>query len=408
MRFIPRIKLNGRRAAEEQITQEISSLIHGKSVRPYPLSVTETAKLLGVCRGTVYNYLKRIRGNELEKTNTGRYKLPKIPLEKQFRQFNKFHEITSDPLVAEWMDDLITRKGGEPLKRWKTRMRCLESVCNTCHIHPSDLLVSQRNTEKILRNYAQLASQGKYYRSNTGRKASGVRHVMYHRVQAVRDFSGFYGMTWRRGVGGIMSQKVVSHGQYADTRLTSDELEKTDSFIKERWGLDSDIYRWFWIGIESCARFEALYNMTLDYTTHINPKTGKTVYVMSVFESKTEHIRGGKWFKYITRTDTQKSIDLLRQRGGQRIHGADINRTEFKKMVSKSLAEIFTHLGKTNPYFFHHPTHSLRHIGAQYWLAKKDYNYGLVAEIGGWHTIDELKKSYGMIPPEKILEIIEN
>lgn len=72
MRFIPRIKLNSRRASEEQITQEISSLIHGKSVRPYPLSVTETAKLLGVCRGTVYNYLKRIRDNSLLQTESGR------------------------------------------------------------------------------------------------------------------------------------------------------------------------------------------------------------------------------------------------------------------------------------------------------------------------------------------------
>jgi len=31
--------------------------------------------------------------------------------------------------------------------------------------------------------------------------------------------------------------------------------------------------------------------------------------------------------------------------------------------------------------------------------------YGGVKEIGG-NKIDELKKSYGMIPPEKILEII--
>jgi len=100
----------------------------------------------------------------LEKSRTGHFKLPKIPQEKQFRLFNKYHEITSDPLVAEWQDDLITRKGGEPLKRWKTRIRSLESVCNTCHIHPSDLLASQRNTEKILRQYAQLCKQGKEVR----------------------------------------------------------------------------------------------------------------------------------------------------------------------------------------------------------------------------------------------------
>ena len=52
-------------------------------------------------------------------------------------------------------------------------------------------------------------------------------------------------------------------------------------------------------------------------------------------------------------------------------------------------------------------THALRHLGAHYWLSKTNYNYGIIAEVGGWHTIDELKKSYGQIPPEKILEIIK-
>ena len=111
------MRINGKRSSEEKITQEITKLVHGNGYRPYPLSVTETAKLLGVCRSTVYNYLKRMQS--LEKSRTGHFKLPKIPQEKQFRLFNKYHEITSDPLVAEWQDDLITRKGGEPLKRWK-------------------------------------------------------------------------------------------------------------------------------------------------------------------------------------------------------------------------------------------------------------------------------------------------
>ena len=403
MTFVPRMRINGKRSSEEKITLEITKLLHGNGYRPYPLSVTETAKLLGVCRSTVYNYLKRIQS--LEKSRTGRFKFPKIPQEKQFRLFNKYHEITSDPLVAEWQDDLITRKGGEPLKRWKTRIRSLESVCNTCHIHPSDLLASQRNTEKILRQFAQLCKQGKEIRDSRGLKANGIKHVIYTRVQAVRDFCGFYAITWRRGVGGIMSQKVVCHGQYADTRLSPDELERADSFIKEQWGLDSDIYRWFWIGIESCARFEALYNMTLDYTVHTNIKN--TTYVMTVFESKTEHLRGGKWYKYITRMDTQKSIDMQKARGEKRIHSSNLTKDKFKDEIANALRMVFKHIGKTHHYFFHHPTHALRHIGAQYWLAKKDFNYGLVAEIGGWHTIDELKKSYGMIPPEKILEIIE-
>lgn len=71
------------------------------------------------------------------------------------------------------------------------------------------------------------------------------------------------------------------------------------------------------------------------------------------------------------------------------------------------MREIYAFLGKTE-YFDSHPTHALRHIGEHYWLAKNDYNYGLVAMVGGWNTIDELRKSYGEMPPEKVLEMMEN
>ena len=179
------------------------------------------------------------------------------------RCFNKAHGITADPLIGEWIEDLITRKGGEPLKKWKSRVTAVESVCKVCDVKPADLLVSKRNTEKILREFAQI-SQQKDIRNPYGEKIHGVKYIVYTRVQGVRDFCGFHGMIWRRGVGGIMSQRAVGHGMFADIRFTKEELEKADSFIKEKWGIDSDVYRWFWIGIESCARFGALYNMKND------------------------------------------------------------------------------------------------------------------------------------------------
>ena len=73
MRFVPRICLRGKRSSEEQIAQEISDLLYGKSARPYPLSVSETARLLGVCRSTVYSYLKRMQ--RIEKSHSGRFRL---------------------------------------------------------------------------------------------------------------------------------------------------------------------------------------------------------------------------------------------------------------------------------------------------------------------------------------------
>lgn len=403
-----RVRVNGRRITREHLLQEITELLQGTSQRrPYPLTVTEVAKLLNTTRQTIYNYIKHSKENSIPRLENGKLFLPKSS-DRIFRQFNKYHKITQDPLVSEWMDDLLTRRSGSPLASWNTRLRSLEVVCNSCRIHPSDLLVSNKTTEKILRQYAQLCKQGKDYKNKQGiRNRNDVTCVIYIRAQGVRDFCGFYGMTWRRGIKGVMSQKIPNHGKYSDLRFSNDDFEKADSFIKERWGLDSDIYRWFWIGIESCARFGALYTMPLDYTKHTNPKTNKTTYIMTAYESKTKDIRGGKWYKYITRHDTQQSIDLLKQRGGTRIIESKKLLHEFKKEISSQLIEIYKHLEKSNGYFLRRHTHVLRHIGAHYWLSKKDYNYGLVSEIGGWNTMDELKKSYGLIPPERILEIIE-
>jgi len=126
---------------------------------------------------------------------------------------------------------------------------------------------------------------------------------------------------------------------------------------------------------------------------------------MTAFETKTKYIRGGKWLKYITRKDTQKSIDLLKQSGKNRIYESNLPAYIFKEMISGQLKQVYHHLGK-GEYFQNRPNHALRHIGAHYWLSKTDYNFGLIAEVGGWNTMDELKKSYGHIPPEKILEMI--
>jgi len=40
------MRLNGRKTSEIQIVQEISDMIHGTGSRPYPIPVTEVAKML--------------------------------------------------------------------------------------------------------------------------------------------------------------------------------------------------------------------------------------------------------------------------------------------------------------------------------------------------------------------------
>jgi len=404
--IIPRVKLYGKKAPQEKIAQEIRDLLEGNSSRPYPLTIAEIAKVLGVCRQTVYNYINRLsKEKSIPRLSSGHFFLTQTP-EKEFRAFNKHHKITGDQLVSEWMDDLLTRKQGNPVKSWKYRLSSIEVVCNTCKVKPRDLILSRKTTEKIMRSFAKHYQNNNVKQCTRGKKNSGMNTAVYSRVQAVRDFCAFYDITWKKGTTGIMSQKVPGHGKYADIRFTEEEFSRADSFIKEKWGLDSDIYRWFWIGVESCARFNALFQMENNYTVQ-KTSTGKTIYIMSVHETKTDHIRGGKWTKYISRADTQKSLDLLRSRGVTKIHESNISRYKFQIEINQKLSQIYRHLGKNTEYFLQHSTHALRHIGAHYWLSKTNYNYGIISEVGGWNTIDELKKSYGQIPPEKILEIIQ-
>jgi len=399
-------KLYGKKATTEDIALEIQNLLYAKSNRPYPLKPAEIAKSLGLCNKTVYNYISKLsKSGKVIRLKSGRFFLPRSD-EQEFREFNKHHGITSDPLVSEWMDDLITRRQGLPLKSWKTRLRSFEIVCNTCKVTPYDFTISNKKTEKIMRSFAKCFQNGTIVQSNLRSKPKGMNQTLYPKVQAVRDFCSFYDITWKKGVSGVMSQKVLGHGKYADIRFTDEEFIAADKFIQEKWGLDSDIYRWFWIGVESCARFGALYNMENDYTIH-KSSSGKSVYVMTAHESKTDHIRGGRWTKYITREDTQKSIDLLRARGITKIYESNDSKHKFQNEINEKLSQIYKHLGRNTNYFLQHATHVLRHIGAHYWLSKTNYNYGIISEVGGWNTIDELKKSYGQIPPEKILEIIQ-
>jgi len=401
-----KLKLYGKRATQEDILFEIHNLLYAKGERSYPLKPREIASTLGFSYKTVYNYISKLsKAGKVVRVGSEHYRFPKSH-KNEFREFSKHHKITVDPLVSEWMDDLLTRKQGLPLKTWKVRVRSLETVCNTCKVIPYDLTISSKKTEKIMRSFAKHFQKGEVVCSNPRLNSQGMNTTVYVKVQAVRDFCSFYDITWRKGISGVMSQKVIGHGKYADIRFTDEEFDAADKFIKEKWGLDSDIYRWFWIGVESCARFGALYNMENYYTVQKN-STGKMIYIMTVHETKTEHIRGGKWTKYITREDTQKSIDLLRSRGITKIYESNDSKYKFQNEINGKLSEIYKHLGKNTQYFLHHSSHALRHIGAHYWLSKTNYNYGIISEVGGWNTIDELKKSYGQIPPEKILEIIQ-
>lgn len=426
-----RKKLDGRTATAGDFALRISKLLVGDlSKNIEPMGTMEIMRRLGFKDKKSVRVLKElaIEMELLEIDEKGIPILPKKSVNYVFKRYDENHSFTSDPLIEAWKRDLLTRKGGSEVQSWMNRLRSFEIVCNTLKTNPQQW-IEGKNIQDVLeqgrtfmKNYIEAYKRGesthKVYASNTLDKVN-IDSVRYNYAYACRDFMRFYGYAYPKGETGIMSVTISQfHGKYADVRLTDEELERADKWIKEKHGLDSDEYRCFWIGVEAAPRNRAMWGMTLDYTKHTSEKSGKTTYIMTAYESKTKQIKGGKWIKYITRPDTQKSIDLLKSRGGAYIYeqhkyyySTDRRLKAFLRELYRFLGKEFTHLERQNDtstgYFMTHPFHVLRHIGAHYWLIKKKYNFGLVAKLGGWHTIDELKNSYGEMPPEVVLELLE-
>lgn len=378
--------------------------------RKIPMTWNEITQKIGIGRRTVYRYRDvAIQLGMLKIGDNGREIVSEQTKQLQDYVFLEKNEFANDLLIKEWIEDLRCRKNGMPIKSWKMMLSSLRFLCRKCRINPEQLIIDRKTTERIVKNFAEMYKTKEItIKSKRGIDfESSVKIAIYTKVLAVRSFCAFHGLSWSRGTSSIMSRRIVSHGKYAHIQFTSEELDIADLFIKKTWGLDSDIYRVFWVGVESCARKTALLNMKCDWIKQENKENNSVIFVMKATETKTNYIKNGQWLKYITRASTQKSLENHKSKDNIKIITKD-SRSKQENELRNQLRQIYKHVGKLEDYFYTNTFHALRHIGAHYWLEKTNYNYGIVAKIGGWHTIDELKNSYGEMSPEFVIEKIKS
>lgn len=429
-----RLRLDGKKVPKEVLAQQVAKYLLGDpSKRVLPIGATEISRRMNFSSTkTVYNYRDlAIELGYLKKDVDGAPVLPEKPKEWSFKRFDKKHPIVNDNYIPDWKQDLFTRKQGNPIESAQTYLRSVEIVCNTLRKPPEAFLESLEKSEKLLKNFLEIYKKGEAdmtYVSNPD--YVDMSNVAYGFSKGIRDFMNFYNLRYPKGKTGVMSQKVPNHAKYANVKFIQtnqiDELELAEKYMIEKYGIDSDEYRACFIAIQSCARGKALRNMQMNYVKTVSKK-GKITYLMEAYESKTKHINRGIWQKYIVTQNLQNSIDNHKSKGNYLIF--DLKKWKsvgkFEKHLKEVLIDLYIHLGKilnieelrgkrkqkiknTGNYWFDHAIHVLRHVGAHYWLAKGNYaNHVIVAEIGGWHTIDEMIKSYGKIPPEKVLEELE-
>ncbi|HSA76429.1 MAG TPA: hypothetical protein VLE02_02680 [Nitrosarchaeum sp.] len=406
-------KFYGKDSDADTIRKHIVELLIGnpeKSINP--LSVTEIAKRLSLSRETIYQY--RNKAIELGEVvlEDGKIKVnQQMKDNENFSTFCEAHQITEDETIKSWISSSRTMgHTGKGVKSMKSHIQNIQRICNELKITPIQLTIDLKTSEQYAQSYYDGLVDGTIKRLSFRKKSSplGAFYPVRQAIRHLMQYNGRNGISIPRGYKGILQGRIVGHGNYADIDATDKELQQIENYIIEKYGLDSDIYRIVFVGIESCARKEALLNMALEWTEDIDEEDGELTFFMSVVETKTEHIAEGKLDKFVSRKNTQESLRLAKARGQKFLWDSEkMSKTKAYETLTAQLKEIYTMLGKTNHYFFEHPFHTLRHLGAHYHLRATEYNYGYVAVIGGWTVIDELKASYGKMPPHILKRLMK-
>jgi len=370
-----------------------------------PKSVSDIRAIIGFKQTkSVYDYIKiAIKLGYLQLDSTGKPILPKKSASEKFHLYTQKHELSKDDYIVYWLDKQMLKKGGSGIQMAHPMFGYLLRFFNTLRITPEQLIYekSPKVVEDYRDEYIKAVKAGTDWKQKTGRK-SDMPNLMLRMNYSLVSLCSVHGISWERGTPS-MSRKITGHGKYSHVRLTDEEFEKADNYLIEKYGINSNEYRWFWVGVETCCRFNALFSMKLQYDV-IKSGNSKRTFIMSAFESKTKEIKDGLFTKWIKRENTQKALESLKNRGGIKIYETDLSNQKFRELMENHMKDLFRFLGKDpDSLFFKRATHVLRHLGAHYWLAKGNYtNHVLVAKVGGWHTVDELIKSYGEVPPEKV------
>jgi len=403
--FVPRSLVKGRRVNMAQMLQAVRDMFQDG------LTGSQIAKLLDMDSDTIGRYRKYILAfSALDETAIVKQRENQA----EFRN-EQTAQMLARPDVKEWYDALI--ENGKTRKIVRMWAASINRACQILKISPITLCqkeyagTRQQLTEINSLMYAvkkEITSESSFYI---------VR-------MAVRSWLQYNDVTIPRGnlCPKNLSGKVVStHGQAAHVRASLDEIKQANAILENPKSklpnpdrrIDTEIY--FKFGVETASRSTAILTTKIENWNSV-AKTTKTIErklthvgkqrmtkrifcpelirIMNERQAAGEHCLIGKPNEYVTLSEMVKE-------SSDDIHITK-KQTDALREIHDNLRAVYEQVGgnMADPYFTKKPSHSLRHIAAQYWLLKSDFDYGFVAKLGGWFTIDELKTSYGEMPPE--------
>lgn len=342
--------------------------------------------------------LKRLVGKGLLSKNSSTGRIQKT---EQIKNAEESIDVSRDsfmqiPSVALWVEDLRTRKDGKPIKTWRSRVWALQVVCETLKISPDSIVCEMVNPESTTSELMTKKQTVEYWLRKFALKFAekSSANIRGH-VTAVVDFGASQkGLAIMRNVSGILSRKKVGYGNYAHVKLTEEQINEIPN-ICEREG-DLVLRDVFELGIATGTREKALLTAKVS-----DFEINEDHIVVRVHESKTEGHGTSNWEKTIIDPKTIMHLKTRiqeRKALGKELLFFDSSFDAFEREMRTKIKLLYRKVGVTEPYFFAHSIHALRHAAAQHWLLITNYEYKFVADLLGWKTTEVLEQSYGKMP----------
>lgn len=403
----PRKKQLRRIGPMEQILEHIAGLFNQGHTG------SEIARSLDIDTDTVTNYKKIIVDfNGIDEAGIQSQK------EKQMEFRNEDNEkLLKRPEVKDWFDHMkADHHDGKAFAQ--KYLANLGRICRAVEMSPISLCQKDiyavdrqkalREINKILEPVAEENTEAAFY---------PLRMTM-------RNWLGFNGISLgaRGQAPKNLRGNIVNHGASAHVRATEAEIDQVDEILAKGTGmpypeLAQDTRIFFLFGVETASREMTIFSTQLIKGATVQHNSQKLVSKILVNERKLAHVGKNKQWKRVFCKKLQDLIQARINAGEKLLVGkpnqffdyAGVNsdkasslgkKGEETKKIADNLRFAYAATGLDDPYFTKKPNHSLRHIAAQYWLAKSNYDYGFVAELGNWTVLDELKTSYGAMSDE--------
>jgi integrase len=209
----------------------------------------------------------------------------------------------------------------------------------------------------------------------------------------LRDFLSSKGID----IKAIMGGKSKSYGKYAQLYVERDVLNKMLEWIKQQ---NEIVYYVDLFMFKTGTRISATLNIDardIDFyddhiEVHVFDKGRRSLYPKREFRGR--QVEGKEWIKYVTDPELIKFFAFKREGLIFNVDYETVSKIN-KEAIKQFAPEILKNYGDVDQ------NHFWRHMFAQHMLRLCNWNYGIVAYLGGW-TVQALQESYGMPTNEQL------